>query len=57
MRASDFGVILSSSWSFLAKKSFVHSLTVDIVMMQSYSSTTNLSIDAFVDIDFDADFY
>ena len=46
MRASGVGGIPSNSRPFLAKRSFLHSLTVDIVLVQSYDSTRNLSIDA-----------
>ena len=46
MRTSDVGGIPSSGQPFLANTSFLHSLTVDIVLVQSYSSTTNHSIDS-----------
>ena len=38
--------VLHEGRSFLAKRSFLHSLAVDIVLVRLYSSTTNLSIDA-----------
>ena len=46
MRASDVGGIPSSGQPFLAKKSFLHFFTIDVVLVRLYSSTTNLSIDA-----------
>ena len=42
---------------FSGKETFAHLLTTDIVLMRSYSNTTNLFIDASIDIDIDADFY
>ena len=46
IRASDAGGTPSSDQSFLSKRSFLHSSRVNIVLAQSCSSTTNLSINA-----------
>ena len=46
MRASDIGGVPLIGQSFFAKRFFLHLLTIDIVLVWSYSGTTNLSIDA-----------